>query len=123
VTVLVVALMGLSVALHVLGTASLRRRAGSIRVGDTRSQVLAALGQPTAMVPGRGASPNVFLGFPQPQDWCYGHRYRCHFAISRQFPYLLYIEDRSWPFCPWPRDTIVGFDAAGRVLRIEKPTS
>jgi len=124
VTVLVVALMALLVTLHVLGTGSFRHRAASIRTGDSKSQVLAALGQPTAMVPGRGASPNTSLHFPQPQDWCYGSRYRCRFALWRQFPYFLRIEDRSWSFCPWPRDTVVGFGAAGRVIRIEKkPTS
>jgi hypothetical protein len=115
-----VALMGLLVAVYIFQPVSFRARVGSVCVGDTKSQVLAALGQPTARV---SESAIFSLSFPRQEDWCYGRRYRCGFAFSRQFPYLFYIQDRSWSFGPWPRDTVVEFDTAGRVSHVQIPKS
>ena len=111
------------VALKVFGPRLLFHKAASIHIGDTKNQVLVVLGAPTATVPSRAGTPNVSLGFPQPEDWCYGERFHWHFGLSRQFPYLVHIDDRGWSFCPWPRDTVVEFDAAGKVFRVQIPKS
>jgi len=102
-----------------LRSLSVRDKTTLIRIGDTKSQVLTALGQPTVAVP---VTVNMSLGFPQPVVWCYGRKFRWHFAFSRQFPYFVNVEDRSWSFYPWPRDTVVEFDRAGKVLRVQAPT-
>ena len=112
-----------SVALCVIfgatGWHSLRRRATSIHSGDTKSQVVAALGPATAIVPAPTATPNVSLGFPQPVSWCYGKKFDWHLSFSRRFPFIVEVVDRSWSFHPWARDIVVQFDGAGRVVSVQ----
>ena len=98
------------------------RAASGVHIGDTRSQVLAALGQPARtrpVVPIR----YTHLGFPQPVLWCYGRKYDWHHPLSRQFPYIVRLVEDDWSFYPELDDVVVEFDGGGKVasIRIPKP--
>ena len=115
--------LALCVIVGATGSHSLRRRAASIHSGDTKAQVIAALGPATDIVPTPRATPNVSLGFPQPVSWCYGKKFDWHLSLSRRFPFIVEIVDRSWSFYPWARDIVVEFDRAGRVVSVQLPKS
>jgi len=111
--------VALSVIFGVTSSHSLRGRAAWIHRGDTKAQVLAALGPATAVVPAPTATPNVSMGFPQPVSWCYGKKFDWHFSFTQQFPFFVEVVDRSWSFCPWAGDIVVEFDTAGRVVSVQ----
>ena len=102
---------------------SIRHRAIAIHIGDTKREVIAALGQATSVVPAPTATPNFSVFFPQPVSWCYGSKFDWHLSFSRQFPYVVQIVDRSWSFYPWPRDVVVEFDGAAKVVGVQIPKS
>ena len=115
--------MALAIILGASDSHSLRRKAASIHTGDTKAQVVAALGPATDIVPAPTAAPNMSLGLPQPVSWCYGARFDWRLSFSRQFPFIVEVVDRSWSFCPWARDIVVEFNRAGRVVSVQFPKS
>lgn len=115
--------VALSVIFSATGLHSFRDRAALIHCGDTKAQVVTALGPATAIVPAPTATPNGSLGFPQPVSWCYGKKFDWHLSFSRQFPFVVQVVDRSWSYYPWVRDIVVEFDRAGRVVRVQFPKS
>ena len=99
-----------------------RQAVSGVHIGDARSKVLAALGQPARTRP---VFPLKYrhLGFPQPVLWCYGRKYDWHHPFSRRFPYIVRAVEDEWSFCPEPDDVVVEFDGAATVasIRIPKP--
>jgi len=97
-----------------------RRASSAVHIGDSKSQVEAALGRPTRTRPAASASANFSLGFPQPVLWCYGHKLKYHHPPSRQFPYVVGMVS-DWSFYPEPDDVVIEFNGRGRVASIHLP--
>jgi hypothetical protein len=97
-----------------------RRASSAVHIGDSKSQVEAALGEPTRTRPAASSSPNFSLGFPQPVLWCYGHKLEYHHPPSRQFPYVVGMVS-DWSFYPEPDDVVIEFNGRGRVVSMHLP--
>jgi hypothetical protein len=93
--------------------ASYRRRAASVHVGDTKAQVTAALGNPTAHV--ATPTPNIFV--PVPERWMYGSTCDWHYWLrpfSSDFFSCVKIFPRD-------EDVVVDFDKSGIVTDVVIP--
>jgi hypothetical protein len=93
--------------------AAYRRRAAAVHVGDTKAQVTAALGKPTARV--STPTPNIFV--PVPEQWMYGSTCDWHYwrrPFSSDFLSLIKIFPRD-------DDVVVDFDKSGIVLDVVIP--
>lgn len=97
-----------------------RRASSAVHIGDSKSQVEAALGRPTRTRPAASASPNSSLWFPHPVLWCYGREFGWHYPPSRQFPYFVGMVS-DWSFYPEPDDVVIAFNGRGRVASIHLP--
>ena len=93
--------------------ASYRRRAASVHVGDTRAQVTAVLGKPTASF--SVSSPNLL--FPVPECWMYGstcdwHHWRHPFS----YKFFSFVQ-----LSPRDNDVVIDFNKSGIVQNVTIP--
>lgn len=101
----------------VMGARSFRNRAAKIKLGDSREQVRAVLGQPNGYLKTSGSSLGVFLVGGYPEWWTYRF---VHHPFTRKFPWLACL---SFDFSlkPDTNDVAVYFDSSGKVVRVYIP--
>ena len=112
------------VALTMLDTfrsRSFAAKVQSIKVGDSREQVVATLGRATQVfTPPQKIPGGLYLGV-RVETWAYGKRIDWRHCFYSEFPYF-------WPltfrlFRPNAEDVEVEFDSTGRVSRVLTPTT
>jgi len=114
--VLIVGIAGV-VGLDIFYASSLRSRAQSIKVGDSKQHVEQVLGRATAMfVP----NPQALFSVDR-ETWAYGKRLQFHEAFDSKFPYFYPLRFRL--FSPDDDDVAIEFDRAGNVSAVSIPTT
>jgi len=113
------------VGCDVLRWNSVQRKARTIKVGDSKQQVEAVLGEAEAkFVPSSmssQATTNFWVAFlsVQSETWAYGKRLDLQDAFLSKFPYFYPIRFRL--FRPDSDDVAIEFDSSGKVTKVSIP--
>jgi len=97
---------------------SVRRRALSVKPGDSKVQVQKALGRPVKIftpLPQARTNITAWLFSVRSETWAYGRRFDLGLAFQGEFP----IPYRM--FSPEDKDVSVVFDSSGRVKEVIIP--
>jgi hypothetical protein len=97
---------------------SLRKRALSLRTGDSKQRVESVLGKPiTIFMPSPQARTNFLAALlsVRSETWAYGNRLDLRLAFHGEIPVCF-----RW-FGPGSNDVAVVFDSSGRVAQITVP--
>lgn len=112
---LLVFLMALSVA-DMWHLGSLRKRAVSLKAGDTKADVRRVLGRPVSvLLPAPGTNFVAWLLSVKSETWAYGSRYDLGALFHGESPLRLRL------FRPESNDVAVAFTSSGRVAQVIIP--
>ena len=95
-------------------------RVHTIKVGDSRNQVIAVLGRATqVLTPPPKIPRGLYLGV-RVGTWAYGSRFDWRHCFYSKFPYFWPLKFRL--FGPDVEDVEVAYDSAGKVSGVWTPT-
>ncbi len=117
----VIVILAVFLVVETFGTASLRRRAALIRVGDSHERVRSLLGRPSesSSISG-GSAMGLMLHGGAPEWWAYGSVLNS-LPFTREFPWIAPIKLHL--FTPDTNEVAIYFDSSGRVVRVEIPST
>ena len=121
VIIFVLAILAVAVLtmLDVFRSRSFATKVQSIKVGDSREEVVATLGRATQVFrPPPQIPSGLYLGV-RVETWAYGKRFDWQHCLHSDFPFFWPLKVRL--FGPDADDVEVEFDSTGRVRRVLTP--